>query len=79
MDVFTIFSVFSVICHATLMLSLQLGIHEDSSNRKKLAGFLRYRSSQSADDMIKLKDYVSRMKDGQKDIYYVSGKFLYIL
>ena len=52
---------------------LQLGIHEDSTNRKKIADFLRYHSSQSGDDMTSLKDYVSRMKENQKSIYYITG------
>lgn len=52
---------------------LQLGIHEDSTNRKKIAGFLRYYTSQSGDELSSLKEYVSRMKENQKDIYYITG------
>merc|ERR1712027_86002 len=49
--------------------NLKLGIHEDSTNRKKISDLLRYYSSASADDMTSLQDYVARMKENQKSIY----------
>jgi len=54
--------------------NIKLGIHEDSTNRKKLSEFLRYFTSQSPEEAIPLKDYVSRMKEGQKSIYYITGE-----
>jgi len=54
--------------------NVKLGIHEDSQNRKKLSDFLRYPTSASGDDVASFKDYVSRMKENQKDIYYITGE-----
>ena len=54
--------------------NLKLGIHEDTANRTKVADLLRYHTSKSGEDLISFKDYVARMKDGQKDIFYITGE-----
>lgn len=52
----------------------QLGIHEDSTNRKRLSELLRYHTSQSDDELTLLSEYVSCMKETQKIIYYITGE-----
>merc|ERR1712133_250630 len=54
--------------------NMKLGIHEDSTNRKKISDILRYHTSSGGDEMTSLKDYVSRMKENQKQIYYITGE-----
>merc|ERR1719161_1982785 len=54
--------------------AIKLGLYEDSSNRTKLAKLLRFQTSKSGDNWTSLEKYISRMKKGQKHIYYISAE-----
>lgn len=56
-------------------LVLKEGPAEDMSNKEKVAGLLRFASthSDSSEQTVSLADYISRMKEGQDKIYYITA------
>ena len=54
--------------------SFKEGVSSDYDNKDRLVGLLLFPSSRDPKELVGLKDYVDRMKDGQKDIFYLTGE-----
>jgi len=54
--------------------SIRLGLIEDGTNRSRLTKLLRYKTTASDDNYVSLDQYVDRMIEGQKDIYFLVGE-----
>jgi len=54
--------------------NLKLGVHEDQGSRVKIQELLRFSTSKSGEDLLSFKEYVARMKEEQKGIYYITGE-----
>ena len=54
---------------------LKEGPAEDFSNREKIAGLLRFASTHTGESAqnVSLDDYIGRMKEGQKKLYYITA------
>ena len=53
--------------------NIKLGLHEDQQNVPRISNLLRFKTSSDIDTQSSFADYVKRMNDGQKDIYYIQG------
>ena len=55
---------------------LKEGVGEDFANKDKIAGLLRFASTQldTPDEVVSLADYIGRMKEGQDKIYFVTAE-----
>jgi molecular chaperone HtpG len=56
--------------------NIKLAIHEDKMNKDKLLDLLRFTSSNSQDNLIKLDTYIENMKENQSGIYFINSDSL---
>ena len=65
MSRFASISVLSILCHM---------LCADPPNCLRAVELLRYHSTKSGEEMTSLKDYITRAKEGQQSIYYITGE-----
>ncbi len=56
--------------------ALKAGIPTDFENKEKLAALLRYKTTKSDGKYVTLDEYIANMKEGQKEMYYLTGENL---
>jgi heat shock protein beta len=56
--------------------NIKLGLLEDQANKSVLSDLLRFASSKSGEGVTSLKEYIERMQEGQKDIFYMAADSL---
>jgi molecular chaperone HtpG len=54
--------------------AIKIGVYSDFQSRDKLKDLLLFSSSHAVEELTTLDDYLKRMKDNQKAIYYATGK-----
>ncbi|MBF0233670.1 MAG: molecular chaperone HtpG [Desulfamplus sp.] len=56
--------------------ALKAGLPTDYENKDRIASLLRYKTTKSDGKYVTLDEYIERMVEGQKDIYYITGENL---
>eukprot|EP00993_Chasmostoma_nieuportense_P003592 NODE_429_length_2253_cov_560.544214_g269_i1.p1 GENE.NODE_429_length_2253_cov_560.544214_g269_i1~~NODE_429_length_2253_cov_560.544214_g269_i1.p1 ORF type:complete len:609 (-),score=212.50 NODE_429_length_2253_cov_560.544214_g269_i1:331-2157(-) len=59
--------------------NIRLGLIEDSTNRARLTKLLRFKTSKSDGKLISLEEYVDRMPEEQKNIFYLIGESIEVI
>ena len=54
--------------------SIKEGVASDWDNKSRLVSLLRFQSSYDEKQLTSLKEYVERMKEGQEEIFYLTGE-----
>ena len=54
-------------------IAFKEGIYEDVANREEIASLSRFYSTNDKEHLTSLDEYISRVKEGQTNIYYITG------